>query len=108
MARRRKEVANVIYISYASSDEPFVTELRQVMQALQIPVWVDSRGLRGGGKLEREIEKAIEDAEKVLVVLSPQTVNSPWVSREIRKALKVEQRRQADGYRVIPLLLSGI
>ncbi|HBL29159.1 MAG TPA: hypothetical protein DD490_20200, partial [Acidobacteria bacterium] len=59
-------------------------------------------------KLGPEIEKAIETATQVLVVLSPHTVNSPWVRREVQKALAVEQRRKADGYRVIPVLLPGI
>ncbi|MGE0682023.1 MAG: hypothetical protein AB7P69_14130 [Candidatus Binatia bacterium] len=42
------------------------------------------------------------------MVLSPQTVNSSWVRREVRKALEVERQRINDGYRVIPLLLPGI
>jgi tetratricopeptide (TPR) repeat protein len=96
-----------IFISHASADDPFVAELRKELTALQIPVWVDSRNLRGGSKLRPEIEKAIEAAPHFVVVLSQSTVNSPWVRREIEKALAVEKRR-ADGYRVIPLLLPGI
>lgn len=96
-----------IFISHSSADDPFVAELRKELEDLHIPVWVDSRKLPGGSKLRPEIEKAIEDAEHFLVVLSPNTVNSPWVRREIEKALEVEKSR-ADGYRVIPLLLPGI
>jgi tetratricopeptide (TPR) repeat protein len=96
-----------IFISHASADDTFVAQLREQLEALHIPVWVDSRNLRGGSKLVPEIEKAIEAAPHFLVVLSPSTVNSPWVRREIEKALAVEKSR-ADGYRVIPLLLPGI
>jgi len=85
-----------------------VAELRRELEARRLPVWVDSRKLRGGNKLVPEIEQAIEAASRVVVVLGPQTVNSPWVRREIKKALEVEQRRLAEGYRVIPLLLPGI
>ena len=98
----------VIFISHASADDGFVAELRQALESHKLPVWVNSRNLRSGGKLVPEIETAIEQARHVLVVLSPDTVNSPWVRREVKKALEVEQRRQADGYRVIPLLLPGI
>jgi tetratricopeptide (TPR) repeat protein len=42
------------------------------------------------------------------VVLSTNTINSPWVRREIRKALEVEQSRRAEGYRVVPLLIAGV
>ena len=97
-----------IFISHATADDAFTAELREKLEALHIPVWVDSRNLRGGNKLAPEIETAIEQARHVIAVLSPSTVNSPWVRREIRRALEVEKSRQADGYRVIPLLLPGI
>ena len=97
-----------IFISHATADDAFVKELREALEAHGLSAWVDSRNLRGGAKLAAEIERAIETARQVIVVLSPQTVNSPWVRREIRKAQEVEGRRGADGYRVIPLLLPGI
>ena len=97
-----------VFISHATSDDAFVRELRLVLEGLHIPVWVDSRNLRGGNALAPEIAQAIAQARQVLVVLSPQTINSPWVRREIRQALQVQQSRQADGYRVIPLLLPGV
>jgi tetratricopeptide (TPR) repeat protein len=99
---------SVIFISHASADDGFVADLRQRLEALQIRVWVDSRQLRGGSKLAPEIETAITQASHFVAVLSPATVNSPWVRREINKALEVEKDRQGDGFRVIPVLLPGI
>jgi len=96
-----------VFISHASADDGFVADLRRRLEDLRIPVWVDSRELRGGSKLAAEIEAAIAGASHVLVVLSPSTVNSPWVRREIGKALAVEQAR-SDGYRVVPVLLPGV
>lgn len=97
-----------VFISHASADDGFVRDLRVALEGQGIVVWADSRNLRGGNKLAPEIEQAIENARQVLAVLGPQTVNSPWVRKEIRKALEVENRRKTDGYRVIPLLLPGI
>jgi tetratricopeptide (TPR) repeat protein len=97
-----------IFISHATSDDAFVAQLRQALEDQGLSVWVDSRNMRGGAKLAPEIASAIELARQVLVVLSPETVNSAWVRKEIQQALQVEQRRQADGYRVVPLLLPGI
>src|SRR5262249_27568972 len=77
-------------------------------ESQRLPVWVDSRNLRSGAKLAPEIEQAIETARQTIVVLSPNTINSPWVRREIQQALAVEKRRGKDGYRVIPLLLPGV
>jgi len=97
-----------VFISHATSDDAFVRELRLVLEGLHIPVWVDCRNLRGGNALAPEIAQAIEQARQVIVILSPRTINSPWVRREIRQALQVQKSRQADGYRVIPLLLPGV
>src|SRR3954453_10624709 len=84
-----------VFISHASKDDPFVADLRQALKAHKIPVWVDSRNLRGGDQLAPEIEQAIEQARQVIVVLSPNTINSPWVQREVRKAQQVEKQRKA-------------
>jgi tetratricopeptide (TPR) repeat protein len=97
-----------IFISHASKDDPFVKELRLALEGHGLPVWVDSRNLRGGSKLAPEISEAIKTARQIIVVLSPNTVNSPWVRKEIQQALAVEQEKKAEGYRVIPLLLPGI
>ncbi len=97
-----------IFISHASSDDAFVAQLRQALEDQGLSIWVDSRSLRGGAKLAPEIGQAIEQARQVIVVLSPETVNSAWVRKEIQQALRIEKRRKGDGYRVIPLLLPGI
>ena len=99
---------NQIFISHSSKDDAFVKELRETLEDSGLSVWVDSRSLRGGSKLAPEIEAAIEQARQFLAVISTNTINSPWVRKEIRKALAVEGSRKDDGYRVIPLLLPGI
>src|SRR5205085_2459871 len=51
-----------IFISHATSDDAFVKELRNALEAHQLPAWVDSRNLRGGAELAPEINAAIEQA----------------------------------------------
>ena len=55
-----------VFISHASVDDGFVKELRLALEGLKIPVWVDSRKLRGGDTLEGEIETAIDMQAKLL------------------------------------------
>ncbi len=100
--------ANHIFISHATEDDEFVTELRRALEGQGLKVWVDSRNLVAGQKLDPEISRAIEAARQVLVVFSLNTVNSAWVRKEIQHAQAVEARRKDDGYRVIPLLLEGV
>jgi hypothetical protein len=102
------ECSGMIFVSHASADDDFVKQLRETLESHHLSVWVDSRNLRGGSILNREVEQAIENARHVIVVLSLSTVNSRWVRREIETALNVAKRRKADGFRVIPLLLPGL
>ncbi len=95
-----------IFISHATVDDDFVRELRIKLELLDLSVWVDSRNLRGGDQLKPEIEQAIRDAGQVIVVLSPQTINSAWVRKEIQLAEQVAE--EMPDYRVIPLLLPGV
>lgn len=97
-----------VFVSHSSKDDPFVKDLRRALESLNIQTWVDSRELAGGAKLEPEIERAIETARSFLAVLSPSAANSPWVRKEIQKALEVEREQKGGVYRVVPLLLPGI
>jgi hypothetical protein len=95
-----------IFISHSTADDDFVADLRRRLEAHGLPVWVDSRQLRGGDKLNPAIEQAIRAADHCVVVLGPRTVNSPWVRREIHQAEAVARERE--GFQVVPLLLDGI
>lgn len=95
-----------IFISHASADDDFVKELRIKLQLHGLTVWVDSRNLCGGDKLEPVIKQVISDSEHVIAVLSPKTINSPWVRKEIKLAEEFAAKRE--GYSVIPLMLPGI
>jgi hypothetical protein len=50
--------AEHIFISHATADDKFVRNLRQALEGLGLPVWVDSRNLRGGDKLAPLAEEA--------------------------------------------------
>ncbi|MCP4696085.1 MAG: tetratricopeptide repeat protein [Gammaproteobacteria bacterium] len=108
MTQRNLNAGMHIFISCASDDKPFVKDLRIALEERDLAVWTGERNLRGGSKLAPEIREAIETARQTIVVISPRTVNSPWVRQEIQWALQTEQQKEKDGYRVIPLLLPGI
>jgi hypothetical protein len=55
-----------IFISHATADDALVKRLRIQLEALGLPVWVDSRNLRGGDKLTEEIEQVIRSARQII------------------------------------------
>ena len=97
-----------IFISHASKDDEFVSELRETLEGLGLQTWADSRELSGGDKLTPEIESNIETARQFIVIVSLNALNSAWVQNEVKVALEVERRGKNKGYKVIPLMLPGI
>ena len=66
-----------------------------------INVWVDNEKLVPGTPIwEVEIENAISNAGAIIVLLSPNSKNSPWVRREISYA-------EDNEIRIVPILISG-
>lgn len=96
-----------LFISHSSSDDAIVRALQQALSELAQDVWIDSRQLRGGDPLSPEIQRAIEDAEAFAIVVSPSSLQSTWVAREIRHAVRVQKQRGEDAYPVISLSLDG-
>jgi tetratricopeptide (TPR) repeat protein len=96
-----------LFLSHSSADDGFVRELRDALADLGQPVWIDSRQLKGGDPLESEIQAAIEAAAGLAVLVSPASLQSRWVGKELRHGLKLQAERGRDDFPVIPLSLNG-
>lgn len=96
-----------LFISHSSKDDSFVRELRAALADHGQDGWIDSRELRGGDLLWLEVQRAIEEASAYAVVVSTDGLQSSWVGKELRLALKLREKRGKDKYRVIPLSLNG-
>jgi tetratricopeptide (TPR) repeat protein len=96
-----------LFLSHSSADDGFVRELREALADLGQPVWIDSRQLKGGDPLESEIQAAIEAAAGLAVLVSPASLQSRWVGKELVHGLKVQAERGRDVFPVIPLSLNG-
>lgn len=95
-----------LFISHSSKDDTFVRELRMALADHDQEGWIDSRELRGGDPLWPEIEKALEEASAYAIVVSTDSLQSKWVGRELKHALKIREERGKDKYPVIPLSLN--
>lgn len=92
------------FISYSTKDEEFAKRLHSRLQQDHVRVWFVPEDVRGGRKLEEQIDEAIRVYDKLLVVLSKNSIHSEWVKREIRKARKqeiAEKRRKLFPIRLI-------
>lgn len=84
------------FISYSTKDQEFVDRLWADLQSQEVRCWFAPHDAKGGEKLHEQIDQAIRVHDKVLLVLSPDSMNSEWVKTEISKARKreVQERRK--------------
>lgn len=95
-----------LFISHSSRNKDFAQKLHDDLQANGVRCWLDNEDMKGGRKLEEQIDKAIRSHERMLLVISPESIASPWVSTEIAKARKIEDE---EGRQVLfPIRLCGM
>jgi hypothetical protein len=78
------------FISYSTKDESFAKSLHARMQAEHLRVWFAPEDIKAGQKLHEQIEHAIQLHDRLLLVLSENSMQSEWVITEIRNARSVE------------------
>jgi hypothetical protein len=84
------------FISYSSKDEEFAIRLYADLDNKGVSCWFAPHDVQGGRKLHEQIDQAIRFHERLLLILSPYSMNSEWVKTEIAKARRreVQEERQ--------------
>jgi uncharacterized protein YjbI with pentapeptide repeats len=80
------------FISYSTADQEFADRLYADLQANGVRCWFAPHDVKGGRKLHEQIDEAIRMHDKLLLILSPHSMQSEWVSTEISKARTREIR----------------
>jgi predicted ATPase len=80
-----------IFISYSHADSAFVDQLETDLRKLGFETWVDRQRLAGGQRWRREIQEAVEQAQVLLIVLSPDAIASWSVQVEFDYALELSK-----------------
>ncbi len=71
-----------IYISYDPADERFALQLAEDLSAYGARTWIDVRDAHQGRHWERSIEQALNESGMMVVVLSPEALQSQQVAME--------------------------
>jgi hypothetical protein len=86
------ETPEACLLSHSSADKDFARWLHSRMRDERQRVWFDEKGMQAGKKLHERIDEAIRVQDKLLLVLSPNSMGSEWVRTELRKAFKHERK----------------
>ncbi|MEX2450623.1 MAG: TIR domain-containing protein [Rhodospirillales bacterium] len=79
------------FISYSTVDEKFAKRLHADLQAKGIRCWFAPHDMKIGARMREDIDKAIKIYDKILLVLSKNSVRSSWVEFEVENALEQER-----------------
>jgi len=92
-----------IFLSHTREDKKFVDRLKVALYERGVEdVWVDEAEIMVGDSLQKKIEDAITKTRYFGVVLSPRSVQSRWVRKELELAMQREL--ETDSVIVLPLL----
>jgi hypothetical protein len=91
------------FISYSHRDEEFARRLHSAMRSENLRVWYAPEEMKGGMKLHDQIFQAIQVHDRLLLVLSTNSMKSEWVITELKRAMKVE--REEDRRKLFPMRL---
>ncbi len=89
-----------VFVSYNRADVATMQLVRDALRNYGLLVWTDAELIPGTPAWEREIGRAIEDTQCLVVLMSPNSKESEWVNREINFA---RSHRLA----IIPVLAHG-
>jgi len=92
-----------IFISHASADKDFARKLSADLKRAGHEPWLDEWDVRIGESIVSGIERGIDRAEHLILVLSPRSVKSSWVAEEWRSAYW--QQVESGRVKILPVLI---
>jgi hypothetical protein len=98
----KKQKRPGIFISHNHRDKPFARRVADDLRRAGANVWIDEGEIRLGDSLIEKIKRGIDDMDYLGVVLSPDSVKSDWVLKEVK--LAYEQEIEGKRVKVLPLL----
>jgi hypothetical protein len=84
------------FLSYSSKDDEFARRLYNDLQGRNIRTWFAPEDLKIGDRFELRIDESIRFHDKLVIILSANSVNSNWVETEVKSALEREQKEGKD------------
>lgn len=81
------------FISYSSKDDEYARRLHADLQDSGVRCWFAPEDLKIGDKTRRRIDDSIRVHDKLLLILSENSIASDWVEYEAERALEQERKR---------------
>jgi hypothetical protein len=84
------------FLSHSSKDDEFTRRLYNDLQGKNIRTWFAAEDLKIGDRFRSRIDESIRIHDKLVIILSANSINSSWVETEVESALEREQKEAKD------------
>jgi len=91
-----------VFLCHTASDKPFVARLAADLKRASVEVWYDNWEIRPGDSIIEKVSDGLSNNDYLAIVLSPASVESRWVKREINASLM--RNLSAQSIKLLPLL----
>lgn len=87
-----------VFISHSQKDIEFVKQLNSALRDKGVRTWFSHDDLEYGEKIHEAIFSAIDSFDRLIIVISENSMQSNWVSSELHRAMK---RQRKEGRNVL-------
>jgi hypothetical protein len=84
----------VVFLSHSSKDKPFIRQLASDLKKNGVGVWLDEQNISVGDSIVERVGQGLAESDYFVLAMSHNSMNSPWVTKELNQALvsEIEQR----------------
>jgi uncharacterized protein YjbI with pentapeptide repeats len=93
------------FISYSSKDQDFANRIYADLQSKGVRCWFAPEDMKIGDRFRIRIDESIHIYDKLLLVLSENSVSSSWVEKEVETAMEREQENAQQRTVLFPVRL---
>lgn len=83
-----------VFLCHTSKDKDFVRKLALDLENYSVKAWFDEWRIDVGDSLNKKIQKGIKESSYFAIVISPDSIKSGWVQRELNAAFSEELKRK--------------
>ncbi|MEG3991110.1 TIR domain-containing protein [Microcoleus sp. S28C3] len=87
-----------VFISYSERDRETMEKIRNSLRRESLTVWTNTTDIQTGEDFQRAIDRGIEQTDNLVYLVSPDSVESEYVRKEIDCAVSLHKR-------IIPVLV---
>lgn len=84
-------IMGYVFISYSSKNQPSVDAMRALLRKYHIDHWIAPDDIPAGSKYAKVIGQAIKNCTCMLLLLTEDAQNSPWVPKEVERAINYKK-----------------